>query len=702
MLSSKHARLLTVLLFIPIPSVFPQTSNSSATTDEELVELPAFVISTEGDDGYFSKNTMMGTRTSERLVNIPQSIQIVNSEFLSDLNLDNGVDSFKYAVSGINKREATSGDTYIRGFRVGGNSFLRNGVKFRGNMNIPLYDIDRIEIIKGPAALLFGIGAGSGGVVNYISKTASDKSAHYVKGTYGSFNAMRAEAGSSGPIGDTGLSYRVTVAATDADGRRDFDYFKDQFISTALDWKISDRSILSFYYDYYFLDQIVSTESIGMNGQFLDISPSFSPQESWVDAPRYTQFVSAQLITELSSTFQVRVHVNGSEQNFNFHQIFASRVPDANGDMARYFQNYAGRERAANLEIDSVKSFQTGSIAHKLTVGGALKYQRTKTHYDNVPITPINVYNPVYGTVPGRPGFQNGVAQPGGATNNSAQRSTEATWYVQEQANLMQDKIILIAGVAWQGVNTYRKNNFNGSLTDQIDHAYVKRYGAIFKPANWVSLYYNYSETVSFYNSTFEGGPRDGQILDPSITSNNEVGIKAETSDGLLFGGITVFDLNKTNDRFRYIQPDGSRGTDQRGEVNNQGWEADIGMGFKNPLGRAQAILTYYDGDSVDSSGNIPSGVTNEMWSFFLTQRISEGSANGLKFGAGLYHSGAFTLGSASGQLVAFTQPAYTTSTAFVSYQQEKYEVKLSVDNLSDKKFAEGGDGAGVMNMSLG
>src|SRR5690606_13286690 len=129
------------------------------------------------------------------------------------------------------------------------------------------------------------------------------------------------------------------------------------------------------------------------------------------------------------------------------------------------------------------------------------------------------------------------------------------------------------------GVNTYLKNRLNNSLTDQIDRAWVNRYGLVYKPVTWGSVYYNYSEAVSFYNSTFLGGPRDGEILDPSYTENKEIGFKAETSNGMLSGGIVLFDMDRTNVQTSFTQPDGTPGRGQEGRETNKGWEADIGLG---------------------------------------------------------------------------------------------------------------------------
>ncbi|MBL9214161.1 MAG: TonB-dependent receptor [Opitutaceae bacterium] len=694
---------LCATLLLALPAVAQTTSTAAPEpSKEETLELTPFRVSSQGDEGYFSKNTLMGTRSNERLVNIPQSIQIVNSEFLNDLGLDNGIDAFKYAVSGINKREALSNDTFIRGFRVGGNSFLRNGIRSRGLYNTPMYDVDRIEVLKGPSALLFGLDGGAGGVVNYLSKQPTAKTESYVKGTLGSFNLYRGEAATSGPLGDSGLSYRATVALTNSDHKRNLDSIEDQFFSLFSKYKISDTASLEVYYNYYYLNQTISKETVDAQGQLMAISPEFSGGEPWQDSPRWTQNAYAALTVALSPTLQSRFLVNGSEQNFDYLNVLIARVPAATGLVNRTFQDRTGKERVIAVQADILKTFDTGPVSHKFTFGGVGKLQRLKTRFDNVVLAPINVFNPVYNTP--IPTYTRGIATTGGSVNDQIQRTYDGAIFAQEQATTLEGRLILVGGYGWNGVNNWVFNRLtNATTTQQVDRAFVKRYGAVFKPAPWASLYYSHSESVSFFNQVFVGGPRSGQILDPSFTENKEIGAKAETSNGVLFGSIVFFDMDRTNVTLNYIQPDGTPGVGQEGRETNQGWEADIGIGLKNPMGRTQFILTYYDGDSKNTAGAVPNGVSNKMWSLFATQLFSTGGLTGLKIGGGLYHKDDFPMANASGQTVAFRAPAFTTSTAFVSYTWNKrLDLAVNCDNLSDKRYVDGGDGAGSLDMAVG
>jgi outer membrane receptor for monomeric catechols len=146
--------------------------------------------------------------------------------------------------------------------------------------------------------------------------------------------------------------------------------------------------------------------------------------------------------------------------------------------------------------------------------------------------------------------------------------------------------------------------------------------------------------------------------------------------------------------RILFIQPDGNGGIAQDGAETNKGYEADIGTSFQTPLGQLQAILTYYKGDQKNSLGIMPDGVANDTWSAFLSQAINVGPLNRYKVGFGMYRKGTVPFGSGAGQLNKFWGPAYTTSTAMVSYEAKTYRLALNLDNVFDKDFIEGGENA--------
>lgn len=668
--------------------------------DEEVVILSQFVVSSEGDKGYFARNTLSSNRTSERLVDIPQNIQIVSEDFLDDVNLDNGIDAFKYAVSGINKKEATSGDIMLRGFRVGNSSFLWNGLNFQGAFNIPLYDIERIEVIKGPAALLFGPASQSGGIVNYVSKGPNTKNREsYAKLSVGSFDLKRAEVSSTGPLGESGLSYRVTAAATDADHRRKWGKFEDKFVSIAMNYQVTPTSLLKLYYNYYALDNVSPVGVVDVNGELVEGMPDdYSEQEPWSEMPRDAHYGSAIFTTEITPTLSTSTYLNFSTNSFDYKQIFHTGVVDpATGLVTRRYRPFQQDSKRVNLQMDIVKTLTTGPIDHKITLGGTASGEKVVSKFAGIVIAPINVYNPVYNTP--MPYLDLDVYTNNTSRHNRVKRRTE-TAYLNDAMTLWDGKLMLVGGVGFTHYYSQAVNAFTDALTaSQNDQAYYKRFGGTYKPTNAVSLYASYTEDTRFSTRTFDPEhPRAGQAFDPSYTENKELGIKVETSDGKLFGSVVYFDMFRTNaDRF-YTTPSGLVARTQGDGETNKGFEADIGLSLESPLGPVQTILTYYDGDTRNFDGTVPDAVARRMWSAFVTQSCE----NGIKFGGGLYYRDKIRLSDGSGQLSPFVADDYITTTAFASYTRGRVKFSLSIDNLFDKEFVESGDNAAGLDESLG
>lgn len=681
-----------------------QTSSVDTKDNEDVLVMNKFVVSSEGDVGYFARNTLSSSRISERLVDIPQNIQIVNETFLNDVGLDNGIDAFKYSVSGINKKEATSGDIMLRGFRVGNSSFLWNGVNFQGSFNIPLYDIERIEVIKGPAALLFGAASQSGGIVNYVSKDASAKALESsTKLSVGSFNLKRGELSSSGPLGNSNVSYRVTAALTDSDHRRKWDHINDRFISLSGNWAITPKSSLKLYYNRYKLDQLISVGTVDTNGRLIPKMPAdFSEQEEWSEMPRESQYGSAVFTTEISPTLFASAYLNFSTFKFDYKQNFYTSTADTvTGLVPRRYRPFAGNQRLVNLQMDMVKTFSTGKIHHTVTLGGTAKGEVRRQRFVQIAISPQNIYNPVYNTP--LPSVDLDVFMNSTSTNVIQDRRTE-TAYLHDQIKILDGKILLVGGYGYTHYHGLVTNVFTGNITsNQIDQAFYKRYGMIVKPTPAFSLYYSYTEDFKFSTRLFDNEhPRAGQTFDPISTKNREVGIKAETSDGRLFGSIVYFDMLESNGEIFYITPSGLLARTQGPGTTNKGFEADIGLSMQSPLGAMQTILTYYGGDSKDFSGVKPDAVANNMWSVFISQSCDKGLAKGLKFGAGVYYRGKMKLTSGPGQTAPFYADDYVTTTAFFNYTRNRVGFSLSVDNLFDKFFVESGDNANGLNLSLG
>lgn len=252
-------------------SLVAQTTNPGSpalaaadASDEKVVALSPFAVDASRDKGYKATNAVSGTRLNTSIKNLPLSLEVITSEFLTDTGATNLRDALRYSpgvvlqsqydgMSGAltnvdtpdtaqanDPRGATrssSGSTVkIRGFVT--DQTLRDG--FRRQDATDSINIDRVEVVRGPSALLYGIGS-FGGVVNYLPKRPTDKPQFYGGASVGSDGFLRGEFdSSSGKIFDNGQStagFRLTGAWQEKDDYTQYYHESHWFVSPVLEVK---------------------------------------------------------------------------------------------------------------------------------------------------------------------------------------------------------------------------------------------------------------------------------------------------------------------------------------------------------------------------------------------------------------------------------------------------------------------------------
>lgn len=249
----------------------PPNGETLSEKDETLVLSP-FTVTTDKDNGYGATNSISGSRVNTAIKDIPMPILVITDQFINDIGATNLRDSLAY-VSGISiqtqndleNRGGTFGSAYgpggvnnpegvtsningvqmkIRGFIT--NNVLRDGF-YRGSPSDSI-NIERVEVVQGPNALLYGTG-NFGGVVNYLTKKPQDKEHATASVSYGIDNFQRATIDSTGPISPT-LAYRVVGAWEDADTNIDHQNLKHWYISPSLSWRPTHKTEVLVQYEY--------------------------------------------------------------------------------------------------------------------------------------------------------------------------------------------------------------------------------------------------------------------------------------------------------------------------------------------------------------------------------------------------------------------------------------------------------------------
>ena len=260
------------LAFVAIPVVAQTVPTPPATSPTGAVVLTPFEVSSDKDNGYGATNSISGSRVNTPIKDIPLPILVITDQFITDIGATTLRESLAY-VSGISiqtqndleNRGGTFGSAYgpggvnnpegvtsningvqmkIRGFIT--NNVLRDGY-YRGSPSDSI-NIERIEVVQGPNALLYGTG-NFGGVVNYLTKKPQDKERAWASVSYGTNSLKRATIDSTGPISST-FAYRVVGAWEDTETNIDHQAMKHWYISPSLSWRPTRKTEILAQYEY--------------------------------------------------------------------------------------------------------------------------------------------------------------------------------------------------------------------------------------------------------------------------------------------------------------------------------------------------------------------------------------------------------------------------------------------------------------------
>ena len=259
-------------------SLIAQTTAPASSTDpvknseEEVVVLSPFVVSTANDTGYRATNSISGTRLNTPIKDTPMPIEVITRQFLDDTGATDLRSALKYSAGviltsqndlsslganayqgpgGVNNPEGATANPNavqikLRGFVT--DNALRDG--FIRQNSTDSVNIDRVEVVRGPAALFYGTG-NFGGVVNYLVKRPSERKASSFDVTYGTNSLMRGQFDVTGPLlAGKSLAYRVTGSAQSTQDPTDYFKQKHYFISPAMVWRATPKTEVYVDFEY--------------------------------------------------------------------------------------------------------------------------------------------------------------------------------------------------------------------------------------------------------------------------------------------------------------------------------------------------------------------------------------------------------------------------------------------------------------------
>ncbi|HTV03372.1 MAG TPA: TonB-dependent receptor [Luteitalea sp.] len=623
---------------------------------------------------YRATTAATGSKIAVPVLENPQSVSVVTRQSLEDRQVLRLAETAQ-AVAGVIPAPGygglPTGDFTIRGFRPGfsGGNNLRNGYRdFNFLTPRDMQGIERVEFLKGPASLLYGL-TEVGGVTNTISKRPLPAFSGEVGVQVGSFGLLRPTADVTGPVGDSKtLFYRVNFASDHNSSYRDFHDNDSTYVNGSLAWRPSARTSIHVEVEaqrYSF----VHDGGFGTSAEFVTLPLGrFLGEPDWNDGLNRQGSGTVEVSHAFSDRWSYRGAFNtiASESDLRFmsYRGLQGRLLNRVGiDSVERTNNYS-------VQNEVYGRFSTGRIEHTLVTGLDLAAWRFFYVWDQAAFAPIDIYEPVYGARPGTltPSFGEDA------------RTRYAGAYVVDQMKFG-DRFAVHAGMRgdWSRITT--QDARTRVDTSDLDNGSVVPRGAfVFTPDRETSLYVSYA--ASFLPQA--GVSRLGDRFDPMRGRQVELGAKRSLAGGRALATAAWFQIWKEN--VSTGDPVDPQFRVQTGEQTSRGLELEL-AGNVAPGVSLNASYAYTDAfvsrDTSTPVGTPLVNVPTHAGGLLGNYRIGRGPLAGLSLGASVYALGRRRVALFS----PFQLEEYTRVDAFATYRLARWRLQVNVKNLGDVRY---------------
>ena len=651
------------------------------TADDEIVTLPAFNVTNTQGKGYVANDAVTGLKSRQLLIDIPQSVQVVPRDIIEDLGQYGSlIDTVKYVSSGSVPFSRTGEFQIQRGFRSG--SVLLDG-QIDLAVTSDTVSYDSIEVVKGPAAVLYGNRTSLAGIIVKNSKTPLPVSRHSTRLIVGEGGMLRGELALTGPagkIGATAVSYRVVGAYQDFDGYERVDHDNKRVYAASLKFDFSRNTSLLLQADYYENDNrgiFNGFENQAKTGVYT--GPGFDQgyKAKWSNQGVERGWYKATLTHQFSDKWDMVATVTRNAFDRKDRETRNQSAPNwTAGTIQQYYFGWNYQEDLLAAQIDVTGEYEIAGLKNQSTFGGSADRSRTLQNFWFLrTMPPTSITNPDTYALP-MPVYDSSNAEP-----TSRGTSNYGFGYYMHTLHIVPDRFTLIAGMSGSYVSSDSTNLRTNVTTTTRANGEPRRLGAVYKPTKDISIYVNNS-------TTFQGsGSRDaaGNLLPPIEGEVREIGVKTSLFGGRLSSTITYFDLNVTG----VLVPDSVTGLSRpTGRQDNKGFEVDIAA---RPTENWTVMASYYDGDIRGVDGSRLANSINESYSLLTRYDFASGPLKGAILGGSLFHQG---------DRAGAAWPDYTIGNLFAGYARDSWSVMVNVDNVTDEVYS--GSGWGNVFMEVG
>ncbi|WP_267740431.1 TonB-dependent receptor [Myroides injenensis] len=598
----------------------------------------------------------------------------------------------------------------IRGFR--GTPVLRNGVAMDSDFRTAsaiadMQGVESLEVIKGSAAILQGIGNGlgaAGGVINLVTKSPNFQNKREVSFRTGSYGQVRPTLDFEQVLDKKEtVSFRFNGAYERNDGWRKYVNNDHFYINPSLAWKIDDKTKLTLEMDYLYGDYTPDRGSVNLAPDYIDAMYDmphnkflgFKQDNMNVQALNYTARFERQLTDKLSVRLSTVNSIYKTDTEDSSIALMDKQENITDWSQFAYRKRTLGRsdrdDRNSVIQLDFVgKDIFTGILKHTFQLGFDYRENRLETHgyegYLNGKLfqDEINVLGDINNNRPD--GIEYRPAKRGPYTKSV----TPTYGFMAQDYIQIGDKLSALLGI--------RYSRLNGNTTQ---NATVDRWnpviGLIFKPQENISTFASYTTTTSLRQSNY--AMADGGFAGPQDTDQFEFGFKSNWFNDHLGVNFSYYFITQDNLLAEVIDQDG-KGTNtyaKVGSLKRNGFELEVNGKITNNLevmlGYANLVARYQDSPNyVD--GSAPMNAPEHSANGWVNYKFTDGKLNGLSLGLGVYYVGKRPVNEYTrtsdghGSYVnerPFDMPEYTTVNAQIGYTYKNATIKVFANNMFDQ-----------------
>ena len=666
-------------LLLPMSAMFAlATIGHSQNNAPELS--PLSVVGSKSDASTLSS----GMKTSMPIKDIPQSLSIMTSEQIKAQGLKSIGDVIDY-TPGVNtsQGEGHRDAAVIRGVRTT-QDFYRDGIRDDVQYYRPLYNIDQVEVLRGPNALLSGFG-GAYGIINRVSKKGViGESFNTVSGSIDTFGETNVQLDSNYKIGDN-QAFRINMFGESLENHRDY-YYGDSFgVNPTMKYLLGDGSTLDLSYEYLnqerFIDRGIPTGSDGKPVESLKDFVFGDPTENY--STHEAHIFKAIYEHELTDSLSGRLSVSHSDHDKLYQNLYASSYDDAAGTVKLDGYVDTTQRETTTFSYQVNGEFEMGDIVHNLITG--LEFIETSNDNDryNADWTPDDNADSDTETFTISRLMVNrnsGVNSSGNTTVNNYTTSINdktlgdlsvVSAYLLDEIELT-DSLDLVLGVRFDKMDYDVKDVKNSANYTDSDDTISPRAGIVFDVTDNTAVYASYSESYQqIKGDQYASLNAYDNKSDPNTFENTEFGVKYDLPNGLSFSAAFFnVEANKpqTNDN-------GATFYKEKSDVS--GFELQI-LGALTD--KWYLIAGYTSLDAESSTGGRLREAPEDMFSIWNNYLLSDRLAVNL----GVIYQGESQIGSSTTPVL----PDYTRVDVGATYAlTDNTRLQVNIENLTDEVY---------------